>query len=144
VDWHILLADLILAVHFAFVAFVVGGFVVIWIGYSLHWRFVQNFRFRLLHLLAMGFVAAEAVVGIICPLTTWENELRLRGGGEAYQQSFMQHWLGRLLFYDASETVFTIIYAVFFALILLTFWKIPPRRNRQAQSRMNANRHQSN
>jgi hypothetical protein len=138
VTWNVnsytVLADLILAIHFAFVAFVLGGFVVIWIGYFLHWRFVQNFRFRLFHLLAMGFVALEAVAGMICPLTTWENQLRLRAGGKAYQESFVQHWLGRILFYEASETVFTIAYAAFFGLIVLTFWKIPPRRRRSAQS----------
>src|SRR5215212_4152479 len=110
VNWYTVLADLILAIHFAFVLFVLGGFVVIWVGYFLRWPFVQNFRFRLIHLLAMGFVALEAVVGMICPLTTWENQLRLRAGGEAYQESFVQHWLGRILFYQASETVFTLAY----------------------------------
>jgi hypothetical protein len=128
-NWYTFLADAILAIHFAFVAFVVGGFAVIWVGHFLRWTFVSNFRFRLAHLLAMGFVLFEALIGMVCPLTTWENQLRARGGtGQAYQESFMQHWLGRILFYDLGPTAFAVIYAAFFALIVLTFWKIPPRR----------------
>ena len=128
-NWYALLADVILAIHFAFVAFVVGGVVVIWIGYFARRAFVHNFRFRLLHMLAMAFVLLEALVGMVCPLTTWENQLRIRGGASPYQESFMQHWIGRILFCDLSETTFTIVYAAFFLLIVLTYWIIPPRRS---------------
>jgi hypothetical protein len=128
VNWYAALADTILAIHFGFVAFVVAGFVVIWVGWFLQWRFVENFRFRVAHLLAMAFVLLEALIGMVCPLTTWENQLRLRAGGEVYHESFIQHWLGRVLFYDFSEQAFTILYGAFFAVIVLTFWKIPPRR----------------
>jgi uncharacterized protein DUF2784 len=133
VNWYALLADAILGIHFAFVAFVVGGFVVIWAGYFARRAFVHNFRFRLLHLLAMGFVLLEAVVGMVCPLTRWENQLRVRGGASPYQESFMQHWVGRILFYDLSETTFTFLYAAFFLLIILTFVIIPPRRRQSAR-----------
>ena len=78
---YTLLADLILAVHFAFVTFVVAGLVLIWVGFFLHWTFVRDWRFRIAHLLAMAFVLGESLTGFICPLTTWENQLRLRGGG---------------------------------------------------------------
>ena len=131
-NWYALLADVILAIHFAFVAFVIGGFVVIWIGYFARRTFVHDFRFRLLHLLAMGFVLLEALVGMVCPLTTWENQLRVRGGASPYQESFMQHWVGRILFYDLSATTFTILYAAFFLLVILTFVIIPPRRRHRA------------
>lgn len=131
-NWYALLADVILAIHFTFVAFVIGGVVVIWIGYFARRSFVHNFRFRLLHLAAMGFVLLEALVGMVCPLTTWENQLRVRGGASAYQESFMQHWIGRILFYNLSETTFTILYAAFFLLIVLTYWIIPPRRSQSA------------
>ena len=124
-----LLADLILAIHFAFVAFVVGGLIVIWIGHFLGWQFVHHFGFRLAHVAAMGFVLLEAVMGMVCPLTAWENQLRAGAGtGGVYQESFIQHWLGRILFYDVSEKTFTLIYAAFFALVVLTFWKVPARR----------------
>lgn len=122
-----LAADVILAVHLGFVGFVVLGFVVIWIGYFLSWRFVRNFYFRLAHLLAMGFVVFEVYSGMACPLTTWENELRfLASGSYQYQQSFMQYWLHNILFYDISPLGFTILYTLFFAALVLTFYIVKP------------------
>jgi hypothetical protein len=124
-----LLADLVLLVHFAFVAFVALGFLAIWVGYFCRWPFVRDLRFRVAHLLAMGAVLAESLTGFICPLTTWENQLRRHGGGAAgYTGSFIQHWVGRILFHDWSEQTFTFIYAGFFILVGLTFWVVRPRR----------------
>ena len=130
------LADLVLVVHGLFVAFVGLGFVAIWLGYFTGWQFVSDIRFRLAHILAMAFVLAESVFGMTCPLTTWESELRLRSGEGGYEGSFIQHWVGRWLFYECSERTFTGLYAVFFALIALTFWIVPPRwpRARRARS----------
>jgi polyferredoxin len=118
-----MLADFILLLHFGYVAFVVGGFVLIWIGFACRWEFVRNRWFRLLHLLAMGFVLAEALCGVTCPLTVWENALR----GETRKQSFMQYWVGRLMFHEWSETTFIILYAVVFILIVATLLVVPPR-----------------
>jgi len=85
------IADLILLIHFSYVLFVVLGLVVIWLGFFLHWAFVRNFWFRLVHLLAIGYVVAEALGGVICPLTIWENQLRVKAGGGVYQGTFMEH-----------------------------------------------------
>ena len=124
-----LLADLVLLVHFAFVAFVALGFVLIWVGYFCRWPFVRDLRFRLAHLAAIGVVLAESLAGFICPLTTWENQLRLRAGaGAGYAGSFVEHWFGRVLFHDWSQQTFTLLYAVFFVFVALTFWVVRPRR----------------
>jgi len=121
------LADLVLVLHGLFVAFVALGFVAIWVGHLAGWRFVCDIRFRLAHLLAMACVLAESLFGMTCPLTTWESELRLRTQEGGYEGSFVQHWVGRLLFCECSERTFTVLYAAFFALILLSFWVVPPR-----------------
>jgi hypothetical protein len=123
------LADVILVVHFVFVAFVVGGLAIIWLGRFLGWQFVRNRRFRLGHLGAMGFVLWEALAGRDCPLTLWEHDLRvLTGNGQAYPGSFVQYWLHRVLFYEASETVFCLLYALFFVLLCLSWWVVRPNR----------------
>jgi hypothetical protein len=130
------LSDVILVVHFAFVAFIIVGFGIVWIGYFCRWGFVHNFRFRLAHMLAMGFVVAESLVGMVCPLTTWENELRRRAGeGAAYRESFIEHWLGQVLYYDVSAQAFTAIYTGFFVLVVVTYIVIPPRRSRKYEVR---------
>jgi len=122
-----LLADSILVVHFTIVAFVVFGLALVWIGFFLRWRFVRNGWFRLLHLVTMGLVAVQAVFGQICPLTIWENQLREAAGATGrYEASFIQHWVGRILFYDAGPSIFTIAYLIFFAAIVLSWIVVRP------------------
>jgi len=69
-----LAADAVVIVHVAYVAFVAVGLLAILLGLVCRWRWVRNFWFRSLHLLAILVVAAEAVCGITCPLTTWEQQ----------------------------------------------------------------------
>jgi hypothetical protein len=122
------LADVLLAIHFAFVLFVVLGLLMIWMGGLFRWRLVRSFAFRAAHVAAIGVVAAESVAGITCPLTTWENDLRLlAGGGGPYAGSFVQYWIHRAMFFEASEMTFTLIYLLFFGGVILSFWLVPPR-----------------
>lgn len=128
---YLALADLVLIVHVTFVAFVVFGLLLIWVGWWRRWSLVRNGWFRLAHLAAIGVVALEAIVGFTCPLTTWEDRLRLMAGGEErYADSFIEHWLHRVLFFDIDEHIFTIIYVTFFLLVALSLWLVPPRRIR--------------
>ena len=123
-----LVADLILLVHFAWVSFVVLGLVFIWVGYFLGLQAVHNFYFRMAHLLAMAIVVLEALFGILCPLTTWEGELRrLAGDTGTYEETFMQHWVHRILFFDLAPGAFTIIYCVFFLAMVLSLLVVRPR-----------------
>ena len=125
---YLLAADALLILHFAFVAFVVLGLAAIWIGHFRRWPFVRNFYFRLAHLLAIAAVVLESLGGVVCPLTTWENKLRLlAGGGETYAGSFIQYWLHRILFFDLSEDIFKLIYAAFFAAVALSLRLVPPK-----------------
>lgn len=118
-----LLADLVLIVHGLFVLFIVGGFALILAG-ALRWRWVRNRVFRLTHFAAIVFVAAEALLGITCPLTRWEDLLRAGGPGEG---SFIGRWVARLLYYDLPEWFFALTY-VSFALAVAWAWRaIPPR-----------------
>ncbi len=119
-----MMADLVLVVHFAIVLFIVGGLLAAWMGAALGWRWVRNPWFRYLHLAAIGFVAAEALVGMACPLTVWED--LLRGGARA--DSFLGRWVRRMLFYDAPQWVFTAAYVAWALATLATLRLVPPRR----------------
>lgn len=123
----LLLADLILIIHFSFVLFVVGGLLAIWIGAALRWRWVRNLRFRIAHLAAIVFVAGEALAGIWCPLTVWEDALR----GGASDKSFVARWIHRVLFYDLPEWVFGLAYVVFALVVAATFWFVRPAGTRK-------------
>lgn len=120
-DW---IANTVLVVHVLFVAFVVGGLAFVWLGTALGWGAVRNFRFRVLHLAAILFVALESLAGIACPLTALEDRLR-NGGGDG---GFLARWLLRALYYDFPAWVFTLAYLAFAAVVVLTFFLIPPQK----------------
>jgi len=124
---YLVLADAILISHALIVLFNVAGLPLIWFGRFFHWQFVRNFHFRTVHLLLIGYIALQAMLGQTCPLTNWENELRLKAGTDAqYAGSFVAHWVQQLLFYNADERIFTVAYTLFFVLVLATvFWVRP-------------------
>ena len=125
---YLLLADGILILHTVIVLFNVGALPVIWLGHFRGWRFVRAFSFRVAHLLLIGFIATESVLGAICPLTNWEDDLRLKAGIDPrYQGGFVAHWLHRLIFYDLSEESFAVGYGLFFALVVFTWLWVKPR-----------------
>ena len=119
-----MMADVLLVVHFAIVVFIVGGLVLVWAGAALGWPWVRNPWFRYLHLAAIAFVAAEALLGIVCPLTVWEDWLR----GSPRPQSFIGRWVHRALYYEAPEWLFTTVYVVWATATLITLRFVPPRR----------------
>jgi hypothetical protein len=123
-----MMADVLLVVHFLIAAFIVGGLVLVWVGAPLGWRWVRNPWFRYLHLGAIGFVAAEALLGVMCPLTVWEDMLRggrtMDGGAE----SFVARWVRYFLYYQAPEWVFTLAYVAWTAATLATLRLVPPRK----------------
>ena len=118
------LADVVVALHFATVVFIVGGLVLVWVGAAARWTWVRNPWFRYAHLAAIVFVAAEALAGMACPLTVWEDMLR----GGAQPDSFVGRWIRRLLFYQAPEWIFTTAYCAWAAASVLTLVLVPPRR----------------
>lgn len=125
-----LLADAILALHVGIVAFVVFGQIAILIGAWRHWRWIRNFRFRAAHLALLLFIALQAWLGQLCPLTIWEQDLRERAGQDAYAGSFVEHWLSRLIFFDAPWWAFVAAYTAFAALALACWRWVPPQRRR--------------
>ena len=123
---HALAADLILLVHGGFILFVVAGEICVIVGHLRHWRWVHNRIFRLCHLLAIGVVAVQAWAQRVCPLTEWENALREAAGQAPYAESFIRHWVGRLVYCDAPPWVFTLSYSLFAALVLATWFLVRP------------------
>ncbi len=120
------LADALLVLHLLFVLFVILGLLAIYLGYFLHWRQVRNRCFRILHLIAIGIVVVQSWLGVICPLTLWENALREQAGAATYSGSFIQYWLHNLLYYTAPDWVFTLLYTAFGSLVLLSWFVVPP------------------
>ena len=125
-----LLADAILILHFGVVLFVVGGLLAVVAGNGLGWGWVNGWWFRLAHLAAIGVVVAQALLGRFCPLTSLESWLRVQAGQPSYTKSFIEHWLQRIIFYDAPFWVFTLVYTLFAVLVVAAWWQFPPTRRR--------------
>jgi hypothetical protein len=123
-------ADLVAAVHAAYIAFVVFGFIAIILGVAIGWQWVHNVYFRAAHLAAILLVCVEALIGVSCPLTILEDRMRVLGADTPYPGSFVGYVLDRLIFYDFPQWLFTLVYLSFGALVLLTFLLAPPRIGR--------------
>lgn len=125
-----LLADLVLLLHAGIVGFAVLGQLLFMAGGLKGWAWVRKVWIRLAHLALTLLVLVQSWMGATCPLTVWEQALRRQagqGGQTVYSESFIEHWLSRLIFFTAPEWVFMAAYTVFGALVLLTWWWIPPR-----------------
>jgi hypothetical protein len=118
-----LLANTVLLAHVGVVLFIVAGLLMILLGGRFGWAWVRNFRFRVLHLVAIVYVVAESWLGIVCPLTDLEQWLRERAGQPAHEGDFIAFWLGKLLFYQAEPWVFIVVYSAF-ALLVIYSWVI--------------------
>lgn len=85
---YLLLADLVVWLHVAFVVFaVLGGLL------AVRWR-----RFAWLHLSAALWAAAVEFSGWICPLTPLENWLRRKAGRTGYDSDFIAHYVFPVLY----------------------------------------------
>lgn len=85
--WQIL-ADGVVTIHLAFVAFVIfGGF--------LAWRWPRAVA---VHLPALAWGMWVELSGQICPLTYLENRLRLLAGEAGYHGGFIRHYLLPILY----------------------------------------------
>jgi len=84
---NLILADLIVALHFGFILFVsLGGLLV------LKWP-----KLMWLHLPAAIWGASIEFAGWICPLTYLENRLRSASGGQ-YASDFIEHYLMPIIY----------------------------------------------
>ena len=78
-----ILADALLVVHLAFIAFVIAG----------GWLVLRWPRLAWLHLPAALWGAFVEFSGTLCPLTPWELSLRAQAGQAGWQGGFIEHYL---------------------------------------------------
>ncbi len=78
-----LAADVVVALHFGFIVFVVAGGFLVW-----RWR-----RLAWVHLPVAAWGALIEFTGWICPLTPLENALRRRAGEAGYAGGFIEHYV---------------------------------------------------
>ena len=118
----ILIADIVLFFHFCIAVFITFGFVLIPIGYNFNWIWIKNKKLRLLHFGMMIFVTFETILGLSCPLTVLENNLR----GINENQLFLSRWITEVIYWDFPSEFFLIIYYLCLGWTFLIWKKYPP------------------
>ena len=114
-----MIADIVLMFHFAIVIFITFGIFLIPIGYKSNWLWVTNLKLRICHCGMMLCITLEALLGITCPLTSIENNLR----GIDKTTSFISYWINQIIYWDLPSQFFIILYC---AVLIWTFllWKL--------------------
>lgn len=115
---YLFLSDAVLFIHFSFVIFVVTGFLLILAGALFKTGYARNRTFRYLHLASVVYVTFQAWLGKLCPLTYIEYFLRDKGGGELYTGTFMEYWVGKLIYYDFPFSWFIFTYTIFLIMVI--------------------------
>ncbi|MCK5305797.1 MAG: DUF2784 domain-containing protein [Candidatus Omnitrophica bacterium] len=126
-----LFADAIVVIHFAWILFMLIGFILTLAGF---WRrrFFDKWLFRTLHLCGILYVGALVLLRQYCPLTILENILRTKYNPEVtYPISFIVHYIEKLVYPDINPLVIlipTVIIAVF---TIIMFIIKPPAKIRR-------------
>jgi len=72
----------------------------------------------------MVFITLETLLGITCPLTSIEDNLR----GIYQSKSFIGYWIEQIIYWDFPIQYFIILYCILLGWTLL-MWKLFPPRN---------------
>lgn len=113
------LADATMLVHFAFIAFVVlGGLLV------LRWSWV-----KWVHLPAAAWGVLIELQGWICPLTPLENHFRRLGGESGYAGGFIERYLEPVIYPPGLSPPTQLGLAAFVLLVnAVVYWLVLRRR----------------
>jgi len=123
-----LLADLIVVVHFAWILFMLVGFILILRGFF-HKEFFEQWLFRTLHLFGIAYVSILALMGRYCPLTIWENILRAKyDPGLTYAGSFIIHYIEKLVYPDINSLIIRIPTTFIAVFTVVVFIIKPPEK----------------
>jgi hypothetical protein len=111
-----LLADMVVAVHFLWIVFLLLGALA---GVRSRWV-------RWFHGGALGFAVLMQVMGWYCPLTHLEFWLR---GGRGRPGSFIVAWLERLVYLEVSPRAVLAGTLILVALNLCVYWRAGRRKH---------------
>ncbi len=115
---YLVMADVVLILHFTFILFVILGAVLV-----LRWR-----RLAWIHIPCAVWGAWIEFQGSICPLTPLENRLRRLGGEAGYSGGFIEHYVVPLI-YPSGLTRRTqiqlglVVVAINIAVYGLIYWR---------------------
>ena len=128
-----LLADALVAVHLAFIVFVVAGGLLA----------LRRPKWAILHLPAVAWGAWTEFTGILCPLTPWENALRRAADTAGYEGGFVEHYVIPVIYPEALtwrlQIVLGVIVVALNAVAYAFVWRKWKSRRREEHCDHNTN-----
>mgnify|MGYP001241253237 CR=1 FL=1 len=118
---NIIFSEIVLLFHFCIFLFMLLSFFFIPIGYYQKWKWVKNRYYRSIHIILMGIILIETILGFMCPLTKLENFLR----NDTKVNSKFAEIIHLIMYWDLSSYQFIILYllSLLYLLFLWFFFK---------------------
>lgn len=126
-EWaYSLAADAVVAIHFAWILFIIGGAL---IGRRVRWV-------KWLHLSALCYSLLLQLFSWICPLTHLEVWLRNRGlSGESYSGSFIATYLEKFIYMQIPQAWLLFLTAVVVIGSAVIYYRAPENRANHVHDR---------
>ena len=118
---NIIFSEIVLFFHFCIFLFMILSFFLIPLGYYQKWEWVKNKYYRLIHLVLMGIIVIETILGFMCPLTILENFLR----NDIEINNKITQIIHQIMYWDLQTYQFIILYllSLLYLIFLWFFFK---------------------
>jgi len=121
-----LLADAVVVVHLAFIAFVAIGGLLAWRWPKVLWA----------HVPAVVWAAGLVTIGYSCPLTTLEDDLRARAGERVHRGGFVAQYLDDVVYPERYKALARLLVALLVIVGWIGFGVLRWRRRTGAAARV--------
>ena len=123
---NILFSEIILLLHLLIFLFITLSFILIPIGYFQKWEWVKNKYYRSIHLILMGIISIETILGFMCPLTILENYFR----DDIKVDNKLTEIAHQILYWDLPNYQFIILYILSFSYLIFLWFFFKPNLNK--------------
>ena len=120
-----LFSEIILLFHFCIFLFMILSFFLIPLGYYQKWEWVKNKYYRSIHLILMGIISIETILGFMCPLTILENYFR----DDIKVDNKLTEIAHQILYWDLPNYQFIILYILSFSYLIFLWFFFKPNLN---------------
>ena len=125
---NMILSEIVLLLHFSIFLFMILSFILIPYGYFKKWEWVKNIYFRSIHLILMGIILIETILGFMCPLTILENFLR----ADKKIDNIFSKIIHQIMYWDLTNYQFIILYLLSLSYIIFLWLYFRPNQKKSS------------
>ena len=118
-----LAADTLVALHLAFIAFVIAGGLLT----------LRHRGWAIVHMPAVAWAAWTEFTATVCPLTPWENAFRTEAGDAGYTETFVEHYIVTLVYPEGLTPQTQVVLGVGIVALNAAIYALAWRKSRRPQ-----------